>query len=1379
MGMNSCDEAGAKPEPRSKKQQWECDCWDSGCSAMFVELHDAGIGTVMDRASNQGAQCRFGQLGLCCRICLQGPCRINPMGKEPTTGICGARDYTIVSRHIDRMIAAGAAAHSAHGKELAYVLRSVAMGEAKDYRVTDKAKLEAVAKRLAITGSGKGTTALAEAVSTRALEDYSRYTHEPLSFLKSTVTQGRMHLWDTHAVLPHNIETSISDVMHRTSMGVDADPIPILFGGIKCALSDYAGAQISSDVSDILFGTPRLVLSEANLNVLDEKSINVAVHGHNPLLSDILVDVAREMKDEAVKFGADRFNIVGICCTGNEILMRKGIPMASNVMSQELVLLSGLLDAMILDYQCFMPSLSALARCTHTKVISTEEVARLVGDTHIEFTPERARASAREVLLMAAEAFKHRGGIKRLKPVPPSKVVAGFSLEQMRELFSKKNPDDPYQFLVDSIVKGRVRGLALFAGCKNTRAKQDEGVLTIARELAKRGVLLLATGCNAIELAKAGFMDPEKTKDIAGDGLQSFLSELAEAAGLKGLPCVWHIGSCVDNPRFSNLATEVANHLGVDVDKIPFVAIAPEAMHEKAVSIGTWAVAMGFPVHVGTMNYLFGSSLVTEVLENTARDVYGGYFIFEDEPVEAAKRLYAAIEYRRWKLGITDPELEMASSHTPAGERVTNERLFKMAIEGSIIATGYADILLNRALRKYGPDKIIEYPETGYQLPSIFAWLGKDCSRLGDLPRLMGEARSRIVESPTLDAAIASGEATMVAAEVVEALKYLETPTPYEGTPYCGFVPDRILRQLGIAFVDDTIPGCAVFVGKASDPKKLGAMIRDCQNKGMLIVATYDIIKQLKDEKIAMGLDRMLYPVGEFTQVIHGLNFAIRAALSFGGVSKGDREGLLGYLSKRPKVFVLQLGPLDFIKVAAEFAVMFNGSPTITDQDVEPIPDKYVVQKNMDEMISTAIEVRGCRIKLGAIDLPVPYGPAFEGETIRRPDMYIEAGGPSKSLAFELLRMRDPEEVADGKVSLIGKDVDEMPEGSSTHLGIFVNVYGKNMQKDFESVLERRIHQFVNFAEGAWHTGQRNLLWIRLGKNSVRAGLRLKHIGDILVTKLKQEFGAIVSKIEVTIVTDEAELRKHLEEARVAYAERDARIANLTDENVETFYTCSLCQSFAPGHLCIVTPERLGLCGAINWLDAKASFQIAPTGPNNPVPKKEVIDPVKGQWVGVNEVVVEKTHGKLQKFSAYTMMDEPMTSCGCFECIVGVSADLQGVVVVNREYPGMTPIGMTFSTLAGSVGGGVQVPGFIGVGRKYLVSRKFISADGGFLRIAWMPKDLKEAMKEELRKRSEELGVPDFVDKIADETVARNPEELSAWMVKVDHPALKMPPMMC
>ncbi|MEW5748672.1 MAG: acetyl-CoA decarbonylase/synthase complex subunit alpha/beta [Candidatus Thermoplasmatota archaeon] len=1378
MGAETEDKAARPGEGAKAGGKWVCECWDQSCQSMFTEVHEGGIATVMDRAPDQGAQCRFGSLGLCCRICLQGPCRINPMGKAPTTGICGARDYTIVARYIDRMIAGGTASHSAHGKEIAHVLMGVAEGRVRDYRVTDQAKLEAVAKKLGLQAQGKSASALALEVARVAMEDYSRYEEHPLRFLASSVTKGRMRTWDFNAVLPSNIETAITNVLHRTAMGVDADPVPILFGGIECALADYTGAQISSDLSDALFGTPKLVLSEVNLAVLDKGSINVAVHGHNPLLSDLMVDVAREMADVAKKAGAERFNIVGVCCTGNEILMRKGVPIASNVLAQELVLLSGLLDAMVLDYQCFLPSLASLAKCVHTRMITTEEVARLVGDTHIEVVPERAKEAAREILSMAAEAFKRRGKVQRLPDIRPRRTVAGFSLEQMRHLFAAKKPDDPFQHLVDNIQSGNVRGLVLFAGCKSMRAKDNEDVITIARELLKKDVLVLTTGCNAIELARAGFMDPAMVKELAGEGLQSFLSDLAKAASVKdGLPCVWHIGSCVDNPRYANLATEVSNRLGADIDKIPFVAAAPEAMHEKAVSIGTWAVAMGFPVHVGTINYLYGSSLVTEVLENTARDVYGGYFIFETDPLEAAKRLYSAIEYRRWRLDLTDPEMERASHYDGPPQKVTKERLFKMAVEGSIIATGYADVLLSHALRRHGPDKKVEFPETGYQLPSLFAWLGRDCTRLGDLPALLGEARSKIVEEPTFEAAVASGEATMIAAEIVEALKYIDNPAPYEGTMYCGFVPDRVLRQLGIAFVDDTIPGAAVFVGRASDTKKLAAMIRDCQNKGMLIIATYDIIKQLKDENVAMGLDRMLYPVGEFTQAIHGLNFAIRAALSFGGVQKGDRQGLINYLSKRPKVFVLQLGPLDHIKVAAEFAVMFNGSPTITDQDVEAIPDKYVVQKNMEEMISTAIEVRGCRIKLGAVDLPVAYGPAFEGETIRRPDMHVEAGGPSKTIAFELLRMRPAEEVQDGKVNFIGKDVDELPEGSSTHLGILVKVYGKNMQKDFESVLERRIHQFANFAEGFWHTGQRNLLWVRLSKSSVKAGLRLRHIGDILITKMKQEFGAIVTKIEVTVVTDEAELRKHLDEAREAYAERDARIADLTDEKVDTFYTCTLCQTFAPGHVCIVTPERLGLCGAINWLDAKASFQIAPTGPNNPVQKRETIDEVKGQWAGVNEAVAAKTQGRLQKFSAYTMVEDPMTSCGCFECIVAVSPDLQGVVVVNREYAGMTPLGMTFSTLAGSVGGGIQTPGFIGVGRRYLSSRKFISADGGFLRIVWMPKDLKEAMREELTKRATEVGAPDFVDKIADETVARTPEELSSWMVEVNHPAMSMEPM--
>ncbi|RLG71469.1 MAG: CO dehydrogenase/CO-methylating acetyl-CoA synthase complex subunit beta [Methanobacteriota archaeon] len=716
--------------------------------------------------------------------------------------------------------------------------------------------------------------------------------------------------------------------------------------------------------------------------------------------------------------------------------------------------------------------------------------------------------------------------------------------------------------------------------------------------------------------------------------------------------------------------------------------------------------------------------------------------------------------------------------------KISQKELFSMAISGAISATGYAEVLLNRALRKYGPEKPIGYPDTGYELPSIYGWSSTEVKKLGDLPPLLGSARAKIKEEPTFENALSAGEATMWAAEIVEALRYIDEDKPYakERLPglqeFCGFVGDPVLRHLGIAFVDDTIPGALVFVGKAKDPKALAKIIRDCQNKGMLIMATYDIIKQLQDEDISMGTDIMLYPLGEFTQVIHGLNFAIRAALTFGGVKRGDREALYKYLSKRPKVVVVQLGPLDHIKVAAEFAVMFNGSPTITDQDVEEIPGKYVVQKDYDQIVTTAIELRDMKVKLGAVDIPVAYGPAFEGETVRRPDTFVEAGGPSKTKVFELVRMRDANEVEDGKITFIGKDVDEMEEGSSTHLGILVEVYGKKMQRDFESVLERRIHQFINFAEGGWHTGQRNLLWVRLSKKSVRNGLKLEHFGKILYTKFHDEFGGIVSRVQVTVSTDPDWIEEHLKEAMEAYRERDARIAGLTDESVDKFYSCTLCQSFAPNHVCIVTPERLGLCGAINWLDAKASYEMTPTGPNKPVELGECIDKVKGAWTGVNKAVYDLSHGKLEAFNLYTMMDKPMTSCGCFECIVAVTADMQAVIVVNREYGGMTPIGMKFSTLAGSVGGGTQTPGFIGVGRQYLVSKKFISADGGFHRIAWMPKELKDSMYDQLKARAEELGTPDFVDKIADETITTDPEGLREWMEKVDHPALKMPPMM-
>jgi acetyl-CoA synthase len=1361
---------------------------DPAGTEMWEIAKQKNMDTMWDRAEKMEPVCGYGDSGLCCRICLQGPCRINPFGEEPKKGICGARDYTIVARNLVRMMAAGAAAHSDHGRHLAHTLLGVGEGHAPAYKVKDVDKLKRVAKEAGIDIAGKEVTELAKLVAERCLEDFSRQTDEPNRWLMKMLPKKRLELLDSHDVMNTNIDRAICEVMHRTHMGCDADPVPLIFGGIKCAMGDCTGENLSTDVSDIMFGTPKVVETEANMGTLKEDHINIAMHGHNPILSEIICDMAEEMKGDAEKAGAKGINILGICCTGNELIMRRGVPIVTNYMLQELVIATGVLDAMVIDYQCIAPSVGWWAQCFHTRLVSTQPITRIPGDTHIEFTEEGAEEAARQIIKTAIDAYSNRDNSIIHIPEIKNKVVAGFSLEEVKRIFGAMNPDDPLQYLADKIKDGTIKGIALLAGCNNAKLKHDFNHNTVATELTKNNILVLATGCAAQSYAKHGLLTPEAVEEHAGDSLKGFLKEVGQKAGLKdGLPLILHMGSCVDNSRVQNLASQLAQKMDIDMHELPMVASAPEAMSEKAVVIGTWAVATGWPTHVGINAYHKGSPIITEIAEVTAHDVYGGFFIFEPDPVEASRKLVNVINYRRWRLGIEDdPNVIYWDGTTAAEERpkISQKQLFKKAIDGAVIATGYAEYLLNRAIRKYGHDKTLEYPGTGYHLPSILAWSGEKVNTLGQLPIILGDVRRRIVEDEiTLESAIASGEATMVSAEIVEALKYVEEgKDPYEGTPYSGFVPDQILRELGIAFVDDTIPGAIAIVGKAKDPAALKKIIKDCQNKGMLIIPTFDIIQQIKDAGIEIGekkgLDRMLFCVGEFTQAIHGLNFAIRAAMAFGGRQPGDRDSMYDYLHKRPKVVVLQLGPIDDIKAAAEFAVLFNGSPTVTDQDVEEIPGKYVVQKDYDQMVQTIIEIRDMQIKMEAMDIPVAYGPAFEGETIRRPDTYVEVGGPAKTTMFELVKMRDSEAIEDGKVTLIGKDLDEIPEGGKAHLGILVEVYGKNMQVDFESVIERRIHQFVNFAEGAWHTGQRNLIWIRLSKRGVADGLTFKHFGEILYNKMKAEFGSILNRVQVTIITDEEEIKKHLPEAHETYEARDQRVAGLTDDAVDTFYTCTLCQSFAPDHVCVITPERLGLCGAINWLDAKASNQIAPTGPNQPIIKNETIDEVKGQWQGVNEAVKEATHHKLEIFNAYTMMENPMTSCGCFECIVGMSADMQGVIVVNREHGGMTPIGMKFSTLAGSVGGGKQMPGFIGVGRKYLTSRKFISADGGLHRLMWMPKALKDALEQDMRKRCEELGTPDFFDKIADETNVTSPEELMEWVAKVDHPAMKLSPLM-
>ncbi|MCX5706895.1 MAG: CO dehydrogenase/CO-methylating acetyl-CoA synthase complex subunit beta, partial [Candidatus Omnitrophica bacterium] len=437
--------------------------------------------------------------------------------------------------------------------------------------------------------------------------------------------------------------------------------------------------------------------------------------------------------------------------------------------------------------------------------------------------------------------------------------------------------------------------------------------------------------------------------------------------------------------------------------------------------------------------------------------------------------------------------------------------------------------------------------------------------------------------------------------------------------------------------------------------------------------------------------------------------------------------------------------------------------------------EALVTEKDYKKIPSKCILTRGIKVKMSEVAVPVSYAAAFEGERVRREQLHVEFGGKA-STAFEYLTAKSKEdEVEDGKFELIGPDIDQLPATSkSLPLAIIVDVYGRKMQKDFEPVLERQIHRFMNYAMGIMHVGQRDMKWVRISKDAFEKGFRLKHVGVILHAMLHQEYSAIVDKIQVKLYTKQEDIDKLLVAAKKTYEERDERISGMSDESVDTYYSCLLCQSFAPNHVCIVTPERLGLCGAYSWLDAKASFEITPTGPNQPILKGRTVDQRLGQWDNVNDFVKQRSNKTIDKVSMYSLMDSPQSSCGCFECIVAIIPEANGVMVVHRDYSGITPCGMSFTTLAGSVGGGVQTPGFLGVGKLYILSKKFILAEGGLKRLVWMPKELKELLGDKLRKCCQESGQPDLWDKIADETVATTSEELISFLTKVGHPALEM-----
>ncbi|HEX7524569.1 MAG TPA: CO dehydrogenase/CO-methylating acetyl-CoA synthase complex subunit beta, partial [Candidatus Deferrimicrobium sp.] len=431
-----------------------------------------------------------------------------------------------------------------------------------------------------------------------------------------------------------------------------------------------------------------------------------------------------------------------------------------------------------------------------------------------------------------------------------------------------------------------------------------------------------------------------------------------------------------------------------------------------------------------------------------------------------------------------------------------------------------------------------------------------------------------------------------------------------------------------------------------------------------------------------------------------------------------------------------------------------------------------------DAMVQAGMEARGIKVKMVKVPIPIAFGPAFEGERIRKADTHVEFGG-GRSVAYELVRSASPEEVHDREIVVDGPDLRGLPKGSVLPLGIVVRVAGARMQHDFESVLERRIHRIVNYGEGTMHVAQRDTTWIRVSTEAVEKGFSLADLGLMLYAKLHADFENIVDKVSVSITTRLEEVQAGLAGARAAYAERDARARTLTDDAVSEFYSCTLCQSFAPNHVCIVSPERLGLCGAINWLDGKAGFEITPTGPNQPVRKGAVRDAVKGSFDGVNAFVRENSRNTVTEMNLYSIMESPMTSCGCFECVLAVIPEANGVMAVNREFTGLeTPCGMGFSTLAGSVGGGVQTPGFMGVGKHYLLSRKFLGAEGGLARVVWMTREMKEYLGPLLRERAAEIGMPDLVDQIADESIAVTPDALVEHLVKVGHPALKLPPLL-
>ncbi|MEW6751477.1 MAG: acetyl-CoA decarbonylase/synthase complex subunit alpha/beta [Candidatus Latescibacterota bacterium] len=726
------------------------------------------------------------------------------------------------------------------------------------------------------------------------------------------------------------------------------------------------------------------------------------------------------------------------------------------------------------------------------------------------------------------------------------------------------------------------------------------------------------------------------------------------------------------------------------------------------------------------------------------------------------------------------------------------------AIRGAHAIVGRAQAEWQQAMDRWGASQEVGFPNTAYYLPIIYGILGTKVERLEDMEGVLKECRrllpppvSEHVHLPYLAPALDAGMATFFAEEIIEAIRYLKDPEVYvrgedptEENLWLGAADDVIMRKRGIEFVDGTAPGFAAIAGAAPSAEVAVRIAQELQEKNLYVFMCAEhggvrFSEQLRQAGVQVGWPTRLVSFGpEISAAVFAMGFATRAAMAFGGIEPGDYRKILVYNKDRIFAFVMPLGHVTEEWYANAAGAINWGFPTIADTPIpQVLPTGICTYEHVvsnvphDQIVQRAVEVRGLKVAVSEVPVPVAYGPAFEGERVRKDDVYAECRGGQNAVC-EWTTSKRMDEVEDGRVEVIGPDLDEMAPGSQFDMALVAEVAGRQMQEDFEPILERQIHHLINYAQGVMHIGQRDIAWIRVSKGAFEKGFRLRDLGRIIHAKYHQDFGRIFDKVQVKVYTDPARVHGVVGQARQTYATRDVRIEGMTDETTETFYSCTLCQSFAPSHVCVISPERTGLCGAYNWMDCKAAYEISPTGPNQPVPKGRMLDERLGRWEGVDEFVQKASRGKIDHYYFYSVVSDPMTTCGCCECIAAVAPVCNGVMTVNREYDGETPCGMKFTTLAGTIGGGVSTPGFVGHSKYNICQRKFLVGDGGIQRIVWMPKMLKEEIHHRLVQRSAEIGIPNLHEMIADETVGVTEEEILPFLEEKGHPALTMDPIL-